>query len=122
MRLRESKGWLLGGYKWIAPEPYLEVAEHRYLMEQYLGRKLTTDECVHHKNGNKTDNRLCNLEIVDRAEHTKLHRQIPPKLRVCENCGVEFTISKRFNYKERKTCSRKCQGEQMWRTRRANKT
>src|SRR3990172_11476269 len=116
-RLRESYGWVMQGYRWFSPLPNIEVLEHRYFMEQYLGRKLDTDEIVHHKNGNKLDNRLDNLELIDRAEHTKLHRKVVPIPRICENCGVDFTISQRLNYKERKTCSRKCQGEQMWRKR-----
>jgi hypothetical protein len=46
---------------------------HRIIMELNVGRKLTTSELVHHKNGNIKDNRIENLEIISRAEHAKLH-------------------------------------------------
>jgi hypothetical protein len=50
--------------------------EHRLIMEQHLGRKLTTDEVVHHKNMVVTDNRIENLVVMDNNTHLQMHRRL----------------------------------------------
>lgn len=60
--------------------------EHRVVMERHLGRKLMTDEIVHHKNGNRLDNSLVNLEVMTRLQHNREHHGQGQDL-ICKKCG-----------------------------------
>jgi hypothetical protein len=49
------------------------VLEHRYIMAVYLGRPLTRKEIIHHKDHNKSNNDVSNLELTTRGDHMRSH-------------------------------------------------
>ena len=57
------------GYRIIHKVGY-DIPEHRFVMEQILGRSLLREENVHHRNGDRLDNRPENLELWSRKQPT----------------------------------------------------
>lgn len=49
------------------------VMKHRLIMEHEIGRYLTNNEVVHHKNKIRDDNRLENLQLMTAHDHMSMH-------------------------------------------------
>lgn len=59
------------GRRFIKIEDTLWIAESRYLVEKYIGRKLISTEIVHHIDGDPKNNSLSNLYIFkNKGWHT----------------------------------------------------
>ena len=71
-------GWSKYGKTALSTGKYLFIGHdraQRVVMERYLGRQLTSDEVVHHIDGNKENNQIGNLQILSKAEHAGMHCQ-----------------------------------------------
>ena len=69
-----TKGWIHKkyGYRQIRVNGKT-IPEHRYIMEQHLGRKLERNELVHHIDGDRLNNTIENLEVMTIEEHARMH-------------------------------------------------
>lgn len=80
-----------------------KVYHHRHVASVALGRWLTPEEVVHHKDGTRTNNSADNLEVMTRRSHGEQHAP-PPE--ICVVCASTFRKKKA----EQRFCSNTCKG------------
>jgi len=93
------------------------VLYHRIVMENHLGRLLDPNEVVHHKNRNRKDNQISNLEVMCMKSHVRMHglsQGMRMVLFKCPFCKKLFPRPKNKSslVKPNKAtfCSRRCNG------------
>ncbi len=117
-----------GGYRYCRTEPPHPNRNakglyplHRVLMENKIGRLLTRREHVHHKDEDKTNDSIENLDLLSVEEHARHHRPPNPLVHVQCPCGAEFKLTtnehrNRLRRSKRGVlfCSIACSAQHQW--------
>lgn len=81
------------------------VKRSRLIMEEYLGRYLTDEECIHHINSDRSDDRIENLMLFpDKKSHMKYHHKLSHKYPLIEGLYIQelaefFNVSRQSIWK-----------------------
>jgi hypothetical protein len=91
--------------------------EHRVVMEELLGRSLLRTEVVHHRDGNRSNNAIENLELMNIRDHHYHHqdeRWVSAVELRCPGCAAVFLREKRQTHLAKggnfTACCRPCIG------------
>lgn len=83
-----ARGYIEGRV-WMDEHTQVCCKQHRYIMEKHLDRRLLPDEDVHHIDGNKTNNDIDNLQVINHGEHASLsnvNRGKDKEEQLCKMC------------------------------------
>lgn len=124
-----------GGVRWYRTRKgYYQnragVQLHTVVWERTEGCRVPDERVIHHRNGDPSDNRPANLQLLTRRAHLEAHGQLgkpqppevreaisraqkaswaarKPRRRECANCGAEFfSIGQRAKF-----CGESCRNE-----------
>lgn len=94
------------------------VLLHRVVVENHLGRLLTPDEVVHHKDGDKFNNSIDNLEVLGNSQHVREHKLENGQSWVdlkCPQCDLIFSLPRNQTFIVKgyrwTACSKSCRGK-----------
>ena len=97
------------------------ISYARYLLSVQLGRNLTKDEFADHKDEDKTNDEISNLQVLTREENNRksrewqekngrIHRKVILDCPVCLNTFTKSVraVSSRLKHRKPITCSTAC--------------
>ncbi len=99
---------------------YPNAYDFGYALRYHVVWWLEHGEChpsgtdLHHRNGDRLDDEIENLELMSHADHTGLHRSMPGVELVCARCEEFFSVpawrvrSRAKRGSKIKFCSNKC--------------
>lgn len=76
-------------YEYDKKNYHNNIWKHRNIAENILGRKLNTNEVVHHLDLNPKNNEITNLIVLSRSKHTKLHTYLDKQRAILERSSNE---------------------------------
>jgi len=90
--------------------------EHHLVYWIHTGVLIEPGECIHHRNGNKRDNHIDNLELMSTESHSTEHAPVSEMVElICPGCRGKFQRERRKTHlalksKKQTFCSRPCIG------------
>lgn len=100
------------GY-WVNNTYNLRLHREKLRLELGLTKEQMEGLDVHHIDGNKDNNDISNLQLINKMHHATMHakEQLHTKIiKICEWCGEEYESSSNVAHKQR-FCSEKCKAK-----------